>query len=292
MRQRLLFVFTVLSVILPVAARAQLSSMGRDFYLAEVKTSLNCANIGPFQSYWILISSPYDCSATISYFDQTTGEEVVDHTYPLYAKNYVQVPISQYSAIVHNPNTGADLNVDGEVPEYTAIHVHADRPISVSYFSTGPDNATMYLALPTSVLGKKYVVAAAPNNDGTGYPKRFMLCNTTREPSSSYFAIVAVKDGTHVKIDPSGTTRKGTPGATSGPNNGNGTPTDLTVTLDRGQVFKVKSEISTSPSYNTIDMTGSQITSDQPIAVIAGCENSFNGAELTRWTISAMLRHR
>src|ERR1041385_2791491 len=57
-----------------------LSSFGQDFYLAYAPTSMDCTALTPFQSYWILISAPYDCNATISYFDQTTGVEVVDRT--------------------------------------------------------------------------------------------------------------------------------------------------------------------------------------------------------------------
>ncbi|MDP4200817.1 MAG: T9SS type A sorting domain-containing protein [Bacteroidota bacterium] len=253
-----------------------LSSDGRDFYLGFIRTSFNCTTVMPYQSYWILISSYYDCNVTVGYFDHQTGAEVIGSQVHITAKNYAQVPINLSYVIVSDGNNG-NLNVNGEVAEYTGIHVHADRPISVQYFSAGPDNSEMYLALPTSALGKEYVVAAAPNDDGTGAPSPARFCNNGGEPSSSFFGVIAVKDGTHVKIFPAGTTRNGIHGATSGPNNGNGTPSELDVTLQRGQVYWVKSEIKTSPGPGNIDETGSQIEADQAVGVLAGCENALNG---------------
>lgn len=244
-------------------------SDGRDFYFAYKRTSFDCTSVQPYQSYWILISSYYDCHATISYFDEQTGEEVQDKKVAIVAKTSQQIPINTDHTELNN--------TDGEIPEYTAIHVHADRPINVQYFSTGPDDAEMYLVLPTGALGKKYVVMAAPNNNGTGSPTPARFCNNGGEPSSSFFGIVSIKDGTNVKIRPSGTTRKGFPGATSGPNNGHGAPLEMDVILKRGQVYWVKSDISSNPGMWDIDMTGSQIEADQPVAVIAGCENAYNG---------------
>jgi hypothetical protein len=259
-------------------ASSQLSSMGRDFYLAQASSNLNCASVSPFQSYWLLVSSPYDCNVSVAYFDHWTGQEFQEHTYHILAKNFVQIPINTGYTVVHDPLTGNNANINGEVAEYTAIHVHADRPISVSYFSSGPDNGSMYLALPTPVLGKNYVVAAASNDDGTGRATtQTQYCSNNVDPSSSFFTVIAIKDGTHVTILPSGTTRKGTPGVTSGPNNGHGVPTAISVALNRGQVYVVKSDIKSQPAAGTIDMTGSQIESDQPIAVISGCENAYNG---------------
>src|ERR1051325_1124915 len=277
MIRRLLTVFILLVMASALQAQSGLSSFGRDFYFAYKRTSFDCTTVQPYQSYWILISSLYDCNASISYFDYQTGQEHTDRTVHLVSKTALQLPINTGYTEPISTQTGKPVNPDGEVPEYTAIHVRADRPVSVSYFSTGPDDCAMYLALPTPVLGKRYVVSAPPNNNATGSAPQPRFCNTNGEPSSSYFAVIGIKDGTSVKIRPTGTTRKGFPGATSGPNNGNGKPNDINITLNRGQVYHVKSEIKTSPAYNTIDMSGSQIEADQPVAVIAGCENAFIG---------------
>jgi hypothetical protein len=219
-------------------------SDGRDFYFAYKRTSFDCTTVQPYQSQWILISSYYNCNATISYFNALTGEEVRDKTVSIVAKNSQQIPVN---------TSYTDLgNVNGETPEFTAIHVHADRPINVQYFSTGPDDAEMYLVLPTGALGKKYVVMASPNNNGTGSPSPARFCTGPGEPSSSFFGIISIKDGTTVKIRPTGTTRKGFPGATSGPSNGNGVPSEMGVTLKRGQVFWVKSDIKSNPGLKRI----------------------------------------
>ncbi|MDP4198796.1 MAG: choice-of-anchor D domain-containing protein [Bacteroidota bacterium] len=272
----LLLVHLSVSSVALAQSQKGIPSDGRDYYLGFMRTSFDCTTVIPYQSYWILISSYYDCNVTVGYFDHQTGAEVIGSQVHIVAKNYAQVPINLSYVIVSDGNSG-NLNVDGEVPEFTGIHVHADHPINVQYFSAGPDDAEMYLALPTSALGKEYVVAAAPNDDGTGAPSPARFCNNGGEPSSSFFGVIAVQDGTHVKIFPAGTTRKGFPGATSGPNNGQGTPSELDVTLQRGQVYWVKSNISSKPGLWDIDETGSQVVADQAVGVLAGCENAFNG---------------
>ncbi len=168
------FLLLAACLLLAVSTRAQqiqshvpLSSFGQDFYLAYMPSSLDCAAITPFQSTWIVINAPYDCNVTISYFDQITGQEFTDKTYRVKAKHFVQVPVNLSNTVVHD-NTGKNVNIDGEVAEYTSCHVRSDKIITVSYFSTGPDDCAMYMALPVHALGKKYVVAAAPNDDGMG----------------------------------------------------------------------------------------------------------------------------
>jgi hypothetical protein len=266
MKYRLIRVLFLLLIAASASAKPHLGTFGHDFFIAHAPTSFNCPAVRPYQTTWVIISAPYDCSVQVFYFDHLAGVEFLDKTVSIKAKSSAMIALSLGFM-------GA-ANVDGEVPEFTACHIHADNIVTVSYYSTGPDNGAMYLALPVAALGRQYVVAAAPNNDGTGAATNSKVCSP--EPSSSEFAVIAVEDNTHVAIFPSGTTRHTmTPGATSGPG-ATGTPNIVNVILNRGQVYWVKSEIKTNPGLWDIDMTGSQISSDNPVAVIAGSENSLN----------------
>ncbi len=97
------------------------------------------------------------------------------------------------------------------------------------------------LLLPADVLGREYIVQTFPE-DGT----------------ATEFAIVAMENSTKITVVPAAQTFKNKkPGTT------------LSATLKKGQVYMVKSA-GKSASITNIDMSGSTICSDKPIAVFTG----------------------
>ncbi len=245
-------------------------SDGSDFYIAELPSSLsNCSQVSQYQSYWLLISSFYDCTVTVSYF-QSDGKEVFTAAQQVKAKRGIQVPLDQTFMNPRDAN-GIPINPSGEVPEYTSCHVHSNRPISVSYYSTGPNSGSLYMALQTGALGRTYVTAAMPADPGLGKATGFRA-TCPDDSSSSVFAVIAVEDGTTVTITPNGLTRRGDVGVNCG-QGAIGRPSPFATELNRGQVYWVKS---TDDDLDN-DLSGSVVQSSKPVAVIAGSESAFNG---------------
>ena len=272
---KFLFAEIVVLLALQTSIHAQsqrgIPSDGRDFYIGYMAPSIKCATIKPFQSVYALISSYYNCNVTLSYFDHATGKEFVAISYAIQAKNYKQAPLDLFSMVLRGGN-GSPLNPDGQVPEFTSCHIHSDFPISVQYYSTGPNSGGMYLALPTGALGTQYVVAAASANPALGAAaSRHFPC--VIDSSSSEFMIIAIQDNTHVTITPNGLTRKGGNIGVNSGDGATGVQRPFQTTLSRGQVYWVKSTIDDASN----DMSGSTVVSDQPVAVIAGCEAMYNG---------------
>jgi len=195
---------------------------------------------------------------TISYFDHVTGKEVQNASKHVQAKQKLQVPVD-LSFVLNNDANGRPVNPNGEVPEYSAIHVHADHPVTVHYYSTGPVFGSMYLSLPTAALGKKYVVATLPGNPATGAANNWHCPGQGQDSASSMFAVIGVADSTNLIITPNGQTL------------GGHTQT-FTTKVKRGQVYWVK-----SLKVDISDLSGSTVIADYPVAVIAGEEAAFNG---------------
>src|SRR5439155_14977720 len=134
--RKLLGLALLLISVMPRLASGQVNrgipSDGRDFYLTYVGNTYTCSTDLAYRSAFILVCSYYDCNVTISYFDHDKGTEIKNAAKHVLAKQKLQVPIDLSMAINHDPNNaGALANPNGEVAEYTAIHIHADHPISV-----------------------------------------------------------------------------------------------------------------------------------------------------------------
>jgi len=127
-----------------------------------------------------------------------------------------------------------------EMIEAKGIHVTSQAPVSVHVVSENVGTADGYLALPTAGLGKRYYVVSYSSAGFNG----------------SEFAVVAPQDNTTVTITPkaAGSTR---PAGVA-----------FNVVLNKGETYLLK-----NPAHD--DMTGSLITSDNPVAVFSGhrCTN-------------------
>ncbi|MDP4230872.1 MAG: choice-of-anchor D domain-containing protein, partial [Bacteroidota bacterium] len=156
----------------------------------------------------------------------------------------------------------------GDLPQYRACHIVSDHPVNVQFFSKGVCSGGSYLALATPALGKKYVAACYNDNPGDGA----VVTSGSPEISEGVFLIVAAFPNTTVRISPNATTKGGHPGAHSGAGN-TGVETPYSVTLNRGQCYLVKS----GSADNGVDMSGSIIVSNKPIAVLSGHENADIG---------------
>jgi hypothetical protein len=130
---------------------------------------------------------------------------------------------------------GAPVNQDVVVQDL-GIQVTADAPVSVTGLSHIVESTDAYLGLPVSVLGTDYRAVSY----------------TTILDDFSELAIVSTVDGTQVTVTPTANLADGTAA---------GTP--LVQTVNAGEVLFV-------PSVDGGDLTGSQITATQPVAVFSG----------------------
>ncbi len=204
-----------------------------------------------------MISSYEENEITISYFS-TGGVEQDFRKYLIPAGGVTQILLDRLRM---------QTDTIGDKAEYKSCHITARRPVSIQYFSTGPNSCGSYLALPVHAWGKKHVVASYNDNPAIG-------AWLVKELSSGVFNIIAAYDGTVVQITPSARTNGGFTGVNQGPGS-TGKPQPYSISLSRGQTYTVRS--ASSAISGDDDISGSIITASHPVAVLAGHEDAFVG---------------
>ncbi|HEY6172272.1 MAG TPA: IgGFc-binding protein, partial [Candidatus Kapabacteria bacterium] len=243
-------------------------SEGREFLLGYLHNpyidSLKFGGGGQL-SINAIVSSNQKAKLQVSYYD-ASGKETSPTPYTLKDNNSLQIPLTRTN-MMH-------ANYNGDVAEYTACHITSDVPVTVSYMSYGQLAFGSYLALPIVSWGKKYVVESY--NDHPGY---FSVVhqgagNMEAFYSCGVFTIVGAYNGTKVQITPTALTRGGHVGVNQGPGN-DGTPKPYTIELNKGQCYLVKS--ASAIHDGTDDISGTMISADKPIGVIAGHQDAAVG---------------
>jgi hypothetical protein len=212
--------------------------------------------------YWYLVS--YDSSTgdieTLYFMEgldlTATADEWQqgdDSHYPNPATFCAQVPVNQPFTVAAGAVTNisiplAAMMTDYDMVESNGIQVAASQPVSVygMYYQYGGSAA--FTVYPTTLLGTNYCVMAHAMLTPPPYNSGFY----------SQFAIVATTNNTMVSITPS-------PGA-----NLNGHTGYYTTNLMQGQTYQINSLNNSQYAYLTNDVTGTRITSNQPIGVFAG----------------------
>ena len=250
----------------PVRAQGHgISSDARDFYIGYMPGIRHPGGwTGYSENYYVLIGSYQDNnSVTISYFD-ATGNEFQGQTYVIMKGRCQQILLDRLQMGPQRP---------GEVLEYKSAHIKSRYPVSVQCYDEGSSTGGMYQAVPTSALGKNYVIASWFDNPIQNNPG-FL----NRDSSSSEFMIIAAYDNTTVSFVPNSTTYAGVLGYNSGAGS-DGKPHPTTISMKRGQVYWVRS-LSVDASN---DLSGSTVVSDKPIAVLGGQERGLLGDPSGWW---------
>jgi len=139
---------------------------------------------------------------------------------------------------------------NAEVPELKGVQLTSKKPISVYVVSSKIFTSDGYLALPTSVWGRDYIV--------TSY---FDFKEFREWPGG--FVIVAKEDGTIVEINLKG--QGEADGKTSGGRSIN-TGQPFSVTLEKGGTYLVQGDGKTRAVF---DMTGTSIKSNKAIGLFS-----------------------
>lgn len=130
------------------------------------------------------------------------------------------------------------------------FHITADADVAIFALSQAETTSDAALILPTAALGTHYFVMSY-NSDG----RKDFRGNLTGQSTPSEFAVVAAEDDTKITIRPSMPTR-------------DNSMATQTKTLKRGDAYLVQANITENNPWG--DLTGTEITSDKPIAVFGG----------------------
>lgn len=173
-------------------------------------------------------------------------------------------------------------DVDGNGIWRRAIRITSSQPVLAVQFNPFENKAVFSngssLLLPEEFLGTEYLVQSWPTNPNKvcGFPDMMDF-----EPQQGYMTVIAATPGTTqvtvkttATIQPSLTTPDhiGTPMMAPGQTE--------TFWLERGQVLNLTALepcLSMGADMSTLDVTGSLITSDKPVAVFGGHEEAVVG---------------
>lgn len=141
---------------------------------------------------------------------------------------------------INLPTAAETLGSEQVTP--SAVHVVSNGVISLFIHQYFGFRSEASLVLPTPALGSDYYVLAYSGRQSNGreYP--------------STFAVVATEDETELVITDLRATTQGNRAVGS----------DISVTLNQGQVYQVRS------SNGTNDLTGTRVTSSAPVALYSG----------------------
>jgi PKD repeat protein len=188
-----------------------------------------------------------------------------------FACNY-ELRIGKSNTIVKSgtiiPDNPVRIKLDWNLVEATgsesvqdrAIHLTSDKPMNVYALNYDRNSADVALIFPTNALGNEYYAACyTPHVKETatgGY----------QDGRNSEFLVVATEDNTTVTIAPTKITDKLQPANLP-----------FTIILNRGEIYQVQS-MNHSNLVGQGDLTGSYITSNQPIAFFSGALATTVGA--------------
>jgi hypothetical protein len=187
--------------------------------------------------FWICFPQNYDGTGSpVLYIASDFNTSGTVNAYAMGSPYYFQVVAGGY-ATVTLPYPAASTGDDSKTQ--TGIHITSDQPVSIYGLSKHSDSTDGFLALPAQALGTEYIALCY---SGRNYDTAYM---------NSELAVAASQDNTQVHINC--------------PVNPGSRPAPYDITLNAGQVYQL-SDIS-SPQ---MDLTGTIITSDKPVAVFGG----------------------
>ncbi len=168
-------------------------------------------------------------------------------TTPAPTSSCVQVPFTQSFSVTPGMVTNVAIPYTAMITSYdviatNGIHIKASQPVSVYGFDGYDSASTAFTGYPTPLLGTNYCVMSRAS----------MIPPDSLANCYSQLAIVGTASNTTVTITPSATAHLAGHSGT------------YTKTLQPGWTYQINS------SNYTNDVTGTRITSDKPIVVIAG----------------------
>ncbi len=232
-----------------------IDTRGNDFWLAFLPNFHNYEN-DPISNYtdslYIFIVATDTCSGLIEYKD-INGKS--------YSKNFIitdpkniysfSLPYLNFELRGFNRSGTIQTNNNYQCEKIApqAFHITSTADITIYAHEQAVTTSESMTCLPTDALGTDYIVLTYNSDGNEGFG------SIDGQSTPSQFLVVATEDSTQVIIVPKVATRV------------NGTKTQ-TINLNKGDVYLVQAQI-TNTNLNG-DLTGSRVTSNKPISLIAG----------------------
>ncbi len=230
MKNYLLLFIALLTICSTSFSQDYPDSKGREFYISFLPSPLHYS--GNRDSLYIYISAEEPTTGHIEYRDSSGQSFRKDFSISNVSEIFTySLPYTSFIL----PTTMEETVVK---PYFRIV---ADKEVTVYGLSSNQASSDAFLALPVDVLSNNYLVMSYYNN----YDRK---C-----PSS--FAVTATTDNTTVMINPSAETKRNS-------------TRKQTIFLNRGESYYVEANVLIDQL--NIDLTGTEIQSDKPVAVFGG----------------------
>ncbi len=225
---------------IPISPKAIRDSRGKDFWMAFPRNHHTPGTI--YDRLYITIVSERPTQGNINYVNNMGVRKNTPFSLPA---NEVYTLDVAYT----------ELELFAPTISRTAIHITSTEEVTVYGLSVASTTSDAFLAFPTDVLGREYVIASYQSNV-VSQGANVNLGTTTM----SQFSIVAPYDSTLVDITPTVKTW-------------NGDSTTYTVRLNRGDAYLVS--LTPTLANPFADLTGSRIVASKPVVVYGGHERAL-----------------
>jgi len=262
-KYKLIFFLLLFIFFTPIFLAAQpslLDTKGKDFWLTFIPNFHG--NGATEDSLYIYVSSAVPTSGQINYKDYNGFQytQKFDITDP--SKIYVfRLMFYDFELRGYNPGGGFWSRNQSEKIAPQTFHVTSDSDVTVYALSEAVFTADAFIVLPSRVLGFEYLILSY-NSDGR---------TNTNSRTPSQFSIVAIEDSTEVLIKPTAATYV------------NGI-TPFTLKLSKGDAFLVQAAF--DKGEVNPDLTGTDVTSNKPIAIFSGHQRATLPYDLTGPSLS------
>lgn len=228
---------------IPVSPKTIRDSKGKDFWLGFPRNHHDGSNNNINDRLYISIVAERATQGKIEY--RQAGQQRTQN-FSVAANDIYTFELSYF-----------DQEIEQQGITRNTFHITADEEITVYGLSVANTTSDGFLAFPTDVLGREYIIAS--------YPSNLIYQNNTNRTINSVtstmtqFSMVAVHDSTVVTIVPTVKTW-------------NGDSTAYSIVLNQGQAYLV----SLYPAQENAlkDFTGSRIVSSKPLVVYGGHERA------------------
>ncbi len=230
------------AMVMPSHVSAEKDSQGKEFWVAFPGNT----SIGASQLFIYLVSTG-PAEIDVDFAPAALPTPFHQHVSIAGANQVVKVDLPVAPAVTAAQSADIQAN---DVVEQKAVHITStadSAEFAVYGFSNGNQTADAFLGFPVDVLGKEYFVVSYGANSTLTAPT-----NVLNVESGSQFVVVGTAAGTTVTITPTAAIAAHVAGL------------PYTVTLNAGDTYLGRA------AAGTADLTGTLITSDQPVTVMAG----------------------
>jgi hypothetical protein len=220
-------------------------SKGKEFWITFLPNYHNTPLIQE-DSLYIFITAEQPASGKIEYFDKfgtpyTTTFSIGKDEFFIFSKVFKNFELNGYNSPGGGPNSAKEASQESDIA-LQSFKVTSSSDVTVYGLNQAETTSDAFISLPSDVLGQQYMIISYSTDISMNSP----------QSTPSQFAVLATRNNTKITIIPSVPTVQ------------NPTKTPENITLNTGEIYLLQ-----APN-DQMDLTGTKITSSEPIAVFAG----------------------